>query len=118
MFRLLARWLKAGLHAPNPDPDGDAISLFRLHPIQLHRYLEEAWAVGGFEPYPIPGTTVENIFLGDPAITDDLALPDGLVTGQLRSGIAFPSLPLLFPPPRAFYETDLAATGPRNPARS
>ena len=58
MFRLLARWLKAGKNAPNPDADGDAISLFRLHPIQLHRYLEEVWAVGGFEPYPITGTTL------------------------------------------------------------
>jgi hypothetical protein len=105
MFRLLARWLKAGQGASNPDPDGDAISLFRLHPIQLHRYLEEVWAVGGFEPYPITGTTVENIFLGDPAITDDLALPDGLVTGQLRSGIPFPPPTLGFPPPRADYTT-------------
>src|SRR2546423_1755009 len=98
MFRLLARWLKAGQGASNPDPEGDGISLFRLPRIQLHRYLEEVWAVGGFEPYPITGTTVENIFLGDPAITDDLALPDGLVTGQLRSGIPQPpALPL--PPP-------------------
>lgn len=105
MFRLLARWLKAGLNAPNPDPDGDAISLFRLHPIQLHRYLEEAWAAGGFEPYPISGFTVDNIFLGDPNITDDLALPIGLL-GELRSGIPFlvpsPSPPV-FPPPRADY---------------
>ena len=86
MFRLLARWLKAG-PGPNPAPDGDAISLFRLHPIQLHRYLEEVWAAGGFEPYPITGTTtIDNVFLGDPSITDDLALPAGLVD-QLRSGI-------------------------------
>src|SRR5690348_7791784 len=107
MFRLLARWLKAGLGAPNPDAEGDAISLFRLHPIQLHRYLEEVWAVGGFEPYPITGTTLENVFLGDPNIIDDLALPAGLVD-ELRSGIQFPSLPLTFPPPRAVY----ASPGP------
>jgi hypothetical protein len=115
MFRLLARWLKAGQGASNPDPDGDAISMFRLHPIQLHRYLEEVWAVGGFEPYPVTGTTIENIFLGDPGITDDLALPDGLVTGQLRSGIpqppALPLPPPVFPPPRAFYEPILPPPG-------
>ena len=109
MFRLLARWLKAGPGISNPAPDGDAISLFRLHPIQLHRYLEEVWAVGGFEPYPITGTTtIDNVFLGDPSITDDLALPAGLVDDQLRSGIPFPSLPLQFPPPRAGF----AAPGP------
>ena len=108
MFRLLARWLKAGPGIFNPAPDGDAISLFRLHPIQLHRYLEEVWAVGGFEPYPITGTTtIDNVFLGDPSITDDLALPAGLVD-QLRSGISYPTLPLLFPPPRADYK----AAGP------
>ena len=117
MFRLLARWLKAGSTASNPAADGDAISLFRLHPIQLHRYLEEAWAVGGFEPYPITGTTTENVFLGDPSITDDLALPDGLVGGQLRSGIPFPSLPLAFPPPRAFYEPILRPPGLQSGAK-
>jgi hypothetical protein len=109
MFRLLARWLKAG-PGPNPATDGDAISLFRLHPIQLHRYLEEAWAAGGFEPYPISGITIDNVFLGDPNITDDLALPVGLL-GELRSGIPFlgpsPSPPV-FPPPRAEY----TASGP------
>ena len=102
MFRLLARWLKAGPGIFNPAPDGDAISLFRLHPIQLHRYLEEVWAVGGFEPYPITGTTVDDIFLGDPAITNDLALPAGLVD-ELRSGISFPPATLDFPPPRGVY---------------
>jgi hypothetical protein len=112
MFRLLARWLQAGQGAINPAADGDAISLFRLHPIQLHRYLEEAWAAGGFEPYPIPGITIANVFLGDPNITDDLALPERLLADQLRSGIPQPPpLPLpapVFPPPRAVY----APTGP------
>jgi hypothetical protein len=116
MFRLLARWLKAGPGISNPDPDGDAISLFRLHPIQLHRYLEEVWAVGGFEPYPITGITVDNVFLGDPKITDDLALPAGLVD-QLRSGISYPPATLEFPPPRAFYEPTLPPPGLQSGAK-
>jgi hypothetical protein len=47
-------------------------AVFLVHPMQLARWLDEAWAAGATIP-PIPGAT--NPFLGSSAIIGDLALP-------------------------------------------
>ena len=99
MFRILARWLQAAKTAAPADPTapsngpGDWQALFEFHPLQLHRYLEQAWAVGGFEPYSItPPTPTDPIFLGDPGIVNALRLPAGILN-KLPSGIGAPPTP-------------------------
>jgi hypothetical protein len=109
MFRLLARWLKAAEATPVPVAPsiapGDYQTLFRFHPIQLHRYLEQAWAHGGFVP-AVNSSTPDEVFLGDPDIIKVFRLPDGLLN-SLRSGIGVPTSGLpyydaLNPPPGLF----------------
>jgi hypothetical protein len=99
MFRVLARWLQAAKTAAPADPTapsdgpGDWKTLFEFHPLQLNRYLEQAWAVGGFEPYSIaPPTPTNPVFLGDAGIVDALRLPEGILS-TLPSGIGAPPTP-------------------------
>ena len=94
MFRLLARWLQAAKANPGVPPatfakDADFATLFQFHPLQLHRYLEEAWAVGGFVPAAVGTGVPDKAFLGDPAIVGTQALPSAL-RNSLRSGIGAP----------------------------
>ena len=92
MFRLLARWLEAaktpGYTAPS-NPPGDFKTLFQIHPMQLHRYLEQAWSAGGFTPSIPSAPSQEPVYLGDPGIVDVFQLPTGLLD-QLPSGIGAP----------------------------
>lgn len=61
MFRQLAN----SLTPPATGPTGlnRARMVFNIHPLQLHRYLEEAWAVGAQAPAPFAPQTA---FLGNP----------------------------------------------------
>jgi hypothetical protein len=102
MFRMLARLIAdPNLNTPGAVPD--ATTLFATHPIQLSRWLEEAWAGGGVANWPAFGT--QNVALGDPAVAARLQLPNGLRNDTLRSGIAVPSggpvIPPDFEPPPA-----------------
>lgn len=97
MFRILARWLEAAKTGPNPaapsNGPGDFLTLFEFHPLQLHRYLEQAWAAGGFEPYSIiPPTPKNPVYLGDAGIVDAMRLPPDILS-TLPSGIGAPPTP-------------------------
>jgi hypothetical protein len=95
MFRMLARLIAdptlttSTLTSSTAVPDAAVATLFATHPIQLSRWLEEAWAGGGVANWPAFGT--QNVALGDPAVVRRLQLPDGLRNDTLRSGIAVPS---------------------------
>jgi hypothetical protein len=114
MFRILVRWLDAEQKAtpPGSDPtapskgpeglDGAIQTLFDFHPVQLHRYLEQAWAVGGYVPAVSPYPTPEKAFLGDEKIVDALRLPREILN-TLPSGIGAP--PAATPYERPFYST-------------
>jgi hypothetical protein len=99
MFRNLARWLQAAKIATPGNPTapsngpGDWRTLFEFHPLQLHRYLEQVWAVGGFEPYsPAPPTPRNPIYLGDAGIINALRLPPDILS-TLPSGVGTPPTP-------------------------
>jgi hypothetical protein len=100
MFRILARWLQASKTATPPGSDpaapskgpGDWKTLFEFHPLQLHRYLEQAWAVGGFVPAVPPFPSADAVFLGDAGIVDALRLPAGILS-SLPSGVGAPPTP-------------------------
>jgi hypothetical protein len=97
MFRILARWLEAAKTGPSPaapsNGPGDWQTLFEFHPLQLHRYLEQAWAVGGFEPYSTtPPTPTNPIYLGDAGIIDAMRLPPAILS-TLPSGVGAPPTP-------------------------
>lgn len=95
MFRMLARLIAdPALTTPTAVPD--AATLFATHPIQLSRWLEEAWAGGGVANWPAFGA--QNVALGDPAVVRRLQLPDGLRNDTLRSGIAVPGSGPVIPP--------------------
>lgn len=70
MFRNLARLL-----TPAPGAAGPATQVFRLHPLQLSRWLDEAWAAGSTVPEFGGRTTNALPFLGSDAIVDVLDLP-------------------------------------------
>jgi hypothetical protein len=79
VFRVLA-----ALRAPQPIDD-----VFRFHPIQLARWLEEAWATGRIPPAPAwPIAQPAN--LG--AVVDQIASPDALLN-TLPSGVVAGLLP-------------------------
>lgn len=87
MFRLLGRWLQAGLGATEPANTANFGALTNLHPLQLHRYLEEAWAFGGFISWPTTGAPVrDSLYLGNPSLFGDYQMPAGL-TATIPSGI-------------------------------
>jgi hypothetical protein len=100
MFRMLAR-LIADPTLTNPAAIPDATTVFATHPVQLSRWLEEAWAGGGIASWP--SFTTQNVALGDPAAVARLELPDGLRNDTLRSGIGVPGggpvIPPQFEPP-------------------
>jgi hypothetical protein len=102
MFRMLAR-LIADPDLTHPAAVPDASTLFATHPIQLSRWLEEAWAGGGIANWPAFGT--QNVALGDPAAAARLQLPNGLRDDGLRSGVVSPGggpvIPPVFGPPPA-----------------
>jgi hypothetical protein len=72
MFRNLARLIPA---PANLGPAGPAIQVFRVHPFQLSRWLEEAWIAA--RTVPEFGTRTVNAlpFLGSDQIVDVLDLP-------------------------------------------
>lgn len=72
MFRNLARLISA---PANLGPAGPAIQVFRVHPFQLSRWLEEAWIAA--RTVPEFGTRTVNAlpFLGSDQIVDVLDLP-------------------------------------------
>jgi hypothetical protein len=100
MFRILARWLQASKTATPPGSEpaapakgpGDWSTLFEFHPLQLHRYLEQAWAVGGFVPSVPAFPSADAVYLGDKGIVEALRLPQGIL-GTLPSGIGAPPTP-------------------------
>jgi hypothetical protein len=90
MFRHLAGRL-------SPTSPSDGTDLFKLHPIQLHRYLDEAWRVRGIVRTTV--ATPPEVFLGDnPRIVDVMKRPDALLD---PSSIMSPgaSTPTPLPPP-------------------
>jgi hypothetical protein len=72
MFRNLARLIPApaGL-----GPAGPAIQVFRVHPLQLSRWLEEAWVAARTVPEFGIRTVNALPFLGSDEIVDVLELP-------------------------------------------
>ncbi|MGY3128554.1 hypothetical protein ACVWW9_002083 [Agrococcus sp. UYP33] len=109
MFRQLATSLTP--------PAGGSLGLdrarmvFNIHPLQLHRYLEEAWAAGGQPP---PPTALGAVFLGNPRVPSLFALNPLLTTAgaPLSSAIQTASpLPTL-PPPAAAASPLVAAAAP------
>ncbi|MEJ2886323.1 hypothetical protein [Actinomycetospora aeridis] len=91
MFRTLARLLSV---SPSDPPNADG--LYTVHPLQLSRWLEEAWAQGGQANWPGFATGTQG--LQEPtAITEEtvrrIALPDevnGGLLDALRSGVDVP----------------------------
>lgn len=82
MFRTLARLLA--------DSGFDTNEFFRIHPLQLSRWLEEAWAQGGQADWPGFDTSPTGV---TPEVVARLQLPGGVNGGllaDLRSGIAVP----------------------------
>lgn len=96
MFRMLAR-LIADPTLDNPAAVPDANTLFATHPIQLSRWLEEAWAGGGLANWPGFGLP-RNVALGDPDAVIRLQLPNGLRDDGLRSGVGVHPGEPVFPP--------------------
>src|SRR5215211_4834936 len=98
MFLALAqefvRALLPGGPPPNTPPGEHRV--FLVHPAQLSRWLDDAWASQSLAPLPpgLPGTgATPPPFLGDPGIVGTLDLPDNLpfpFLGLVRSGIAPP----------------------------
>jgi hypothetical protein len=86
MFRNLARLIPApaGL-----GPAGPAIQVFRVHPLQLSRWLEEAWVAARTVPEFGIRTVNALPFLGSDEIVDvlDLPAPSATADPPLPSGI-------------------------------
>jgi hypothetical protein len=89
MFRTLASLL-----APSPVDPPDADGLFTIHPLQLSRWLDEAWAHGGEANWPGFDTSPTGV---TPAVVARLQLPRGLLD-TLLSGVGVPGE---FSPPPA-----------------
>jgi hypothetical protein len=86
MFRNLARLISA---PPELGPAGPAIQVFRVHPFQLSRWLEEAWVAGRTVPEFGVRTVNAPPFLGSDQIVDvlDLPAPSAGVAPPFPSGI-------------------------------
>jgi hypothetical protein len=85
MFRTLANLLP-----PNAAGAVDADGLFRIHPLQLSRWLEQAWAQGGSADWPGFDTGPTGV---TPDIVRRLQLPGeehGGLLRKLRSGVRVP----------------------------
>jgi hypothetical protein len=95
MFRMLARLIAdptlttSTLTSSTTVPDAAIATLFAIHPIQLSRWLDEAWAGGGVADWP--AFVTQNVALGDQGVVTGFQLPNGLRDETLRSGIAVPS---------------------------
>lgn len=95
MFRALAALIHSG---PGSTNKTDAESVFQIHPIQLSRWLEQAWFYGKGASITWAGVpALTKPFLGSPDIFDILAQPTGLRDNALQSGI--PAVPPAFPLP-------------------
>ncbi|MET1038655.1 MAG: hypothetical protein ABW075_10285 [Aeromicrobium sp.] len=79
MFRSLARRLPP---APPPGQPVPRSQIFDVHPLQLSRWLDEAWAAGGLVPdIGDTGTPPGVAFLGSPEIVGAIDLPQPSVPG-------------------------------------
>lgn len=106
MFRSLARRLTP---PPTPDRPDPLPRIFDVHPLQLSRWLDEAWIAGGLVPdVGDTGTPSAAAFLGDPQIVAAIDLPAPTQPGgafPVPSGIdtgapeTFNGAPLDPPPP-------------------
>jgi hypothetical protein len=88
VFRTLGRLIvDPTLANTAAEPSSD---VFRIHPLQLSRWLELAWTFAELGKIGWATLNPQVPFLGDPGIVDALALPDApqpLLTTQLASGI-------------------------------
>lgn len=80
MFRTLARLLVDPTLTTTTPPTPE---VFRIHPLQLSRWLEETWALQRIAE--LDG--LPNVVVSDPAVVTELRLPDGLRNDGLRAGI-------------------------------
>jgi hypothetical protein len=72
MFRTLARlFVDPTLSSPGASPD-----VLKVHPVQLSRFLDEAWEVAAFAPTFAIGDPAKP-FLGEPGIVDAIRFPNG-----------------------------------------
>ena len=72
MFRTLARlFVDPNLTSPGASPD-----VLKVHPVQLSRFLDEAWEVAAFAPTFAIGDPAKP-FLGEPGIVDAIRFPTG-----------------------------------------
>ena len=88
MFRVLARLVvNPATYDPTVPPDADTV--LALHPLQLSRWLEEIWGLGGAQAWPaVTGTSTSSpVPLGAVDLVERLRLPDGLRDVGLRSGL-------------------------------
>ncbi|WP_329241331.1 hypothetical protein OG223_01840 [Streptomyces sp. NBC_01478] len=100
MFRTLARLLA--------DSGFDTNEFFRIHPLQLSRWLEEAWAEGGQADWPGFETSPTGV---TPEVVARVQLPgevSGGLLADLRSGIAIPGEFSLPPAPATGIDTGAA----------
>ncbi|MFK4100748.1 hypothetical protein ACI2L1_11860 [Streptomyces sp. NPDC019531] len=101
MFRTLARLLA--------DSGFDTNEFFRIHPLQLSRWVEQAWAEGGQADWPGFETSPAGV---TPEVVARLQLPgevNGGLLDDLRSGIAIPGQ--FSPAPAAGLDSGAACRG-------
>ena len=86
MFRTLARLVvDPTLTTPTAVPNPEVV--FAHNPIQLSRWLEEAFAVNGLASFLPAPPTLPSTTTGSQAVVDGLKMPPGLLT-SLPSGIS------------------------------
>jgi hypothetical protein len=93
MFRQLARWLQdqAALAGSPPAQQQEApLTVFRFHPLQLTRFLEEAWFVRNLPPSGRPSLALDDPAIPPPATGGPIAPlvgPPSQLSTQLQSFI-------------------------------
>ena len=91
MFRQLARWLQvqAGLAAlPAPQVAEAPLNVFRFHPVQLARFLEEAW-VARAQPLARPSLALDDPTIPAPPVGGAIPARPGLASNLLADFVSF-----------------------------